>query len=120
MSGKPTFNPSSTSLFYPSQPPSYKKNKKWAKAIELSKKDKSYTDAMEVAKESNSSDLVLELLNFFIDKKDKECFTACCFNCYALLKPDVVMELAWKNKMMDCAMPYMIQAVGDFSYFFLW
>ncbi len=98
-------------IFLLSPPTSYKKNKKWAKAIEMSKQDTSYKDAMEVANESNSTELVLELLNFFIERKDKECFTACCFNCYSLLKPDVVMELAWKNKMMDCAMPYLIQSV---------
>lgn len=29
--------------------------------------------------------------------------------CYDLLRPDVIMELAWRHKIMDFAMPYMIQ-----------
>lgn len=29
--------------------------------------------------------------------------------CYDLLRPDVILELAWKHKIMDFAMPYLIQ-----------
>lgn len=33
----------------------------------------------------------------------------CFLQCYDLLRPDVILELAWKNGIMDFAMPYMIQ-----------
>lgn len=29
--------------------------------------------------------------------------------CYDLLRPDVILELAWRHKITDFAMPYMIQ-----------
>jgi clathrin heavy chain len=31
-----------------------------------------------------------------------------------LLKPDVVTELAWRNDMMDFAMPYLIQVMREY------
>jgi clathrin heavy chain len=59
--------------------------------------------------------LAESLLAFFIEAKDKECFTAMLFTCYDLLKPDVVLELAWRNDMMDAAMPYVIQSVKQYT-----
>lgn len=29
--------------------------------------------------------------------------------CYDLLRPDVILELSWRHKITDFAMPYMIQ-----------
>lgn len=29
--------------------------------------------------------------------------------CYDLLRPDVILELAWRHNIMDFAMPYLIQ-----------
>lgn len=40
---------------------------------------------------------------------EKECFAACLYTCYDLLRPDVVLELAWRHQLMDFAFPYMIQ-----------
>lgn len=93
----------------------YKKNKKYRQSIELSKVDKIFKDTMETARDSGSSELVLELLNFFIAQKDKECFTAMLYTSYGLLKPDVVLELAWRNGMMDAAMPFMIQSIKQYT-----
>jgi clathrin heavy chain len=70
---------------------------------------------METARDSGDATLAESLLAFFIEKGDKEGFTACLYNCYELLKPDVVMELAWRNKMMDAAMPYMIQSMRNYT-----
>lgn len=39
----------------------------------------------------------------------KECFAACLYQCYDLIRADVVLEHAWFNDMMDCAVPYLIQ-----------
>merc|ERR1711998_255804 len=60
----------------------YKLNKRYKQSIDLSKKDKIYKDAMITAKDSNSSELAESLLSYFIEKKDKECFTACLYTCY--------------------------------------
>ena len=45
----------------------------------------------------------------------QECFAACLYACYDLLKPDNVLELAWRNKLMDMSFPYIIQVRGECS-----
>lgn len=37
------------------------------------------------------------------------------YACYDLVRPDVVLELAWRHKMMDYAMPYLIQVLREYS-----
>lgn len=37
------------------------------------------------------------------------------FQCYDLLKPDVIMELAWKHGITDFAMPYFIQVMREYT-----
>merc|ERR1711957_423703 len=66
---------------------------------------------METARDSGNAETCENLLKYFIEQKDKECVTATLYTCYTLLKPDVVMELAWRNGMMDAAMPFMIQSI---------
>lgn len=39
----------------------------------------------------------------------KECFASCLFVCYDLIRPDVALELAWMNNMIDFAFPYLLQ-----------
>jgi len=94
----------------------YKRNKRWVQSVALSKKDSLFKDAMETCAQSGDHKLAEELLHFFVEKKNKECFTACMYSCYDLLSPDVVMELAWLNGMMDCAMPFMIQFMREYSH----
>lgn len=45
----------------------YKKNKRWAQSVTLSKADKMYKDAIDTAAESGDADLVEDLLRFFVD-----------------------------------------------------
>ena len=52
---------------------------------------------------------------YFLEEKNYECFAACLFSCYDLLKPDAVLELAWRHNIMDFAMPYMIQVGSGIS-----
>lgn len=87
----------------------YKKNAKWVHAVSLAKADKLYRDAMETAAQSGKHELVEELLRFFVEQQERECFAACLFTCYDLVRPDVAVEVAWKNGLTDLAMPYMIQ-----------
>ena len=37
------------------------------------------------------------------------------YMCYDLLEPDVVLELAWRNNLMDFAMPFMIQYMKELN-----
>ncbi len=44
----------------------------------------------------------------------EECFAACLYTCYELIRPDVVLELAWRHSLMDFAMPFMIQTFREY------
>ena len=46
---------------------------------------------------------------YFIEGGLRECFAAALYSCYELLKPDVVLELAWTHGLTDFAMPFLIQ-----------
>ncbi|CAD5215134.1 unnamed protein product [Bursaphelenchus okinawaensis] len=93
----------------------FKGNNRWKQSVELCKRDKLFKDAMEYASESRKPEIVEDLLKFFLENDNKECFTAALVKCYDLLKPDIVLELAWKHKIMDNVMPYMIQIMHDYS-----
>uniref|UniRef100_A0A4D5R957 Clathrin heavy chain n=2 Tax=Scolopendra TaxID=41364 RepID=A0A4D5R957_SCOVI len=92
----------------------YKGNNRWKQSVELCKKDRLFKDAMEYAGESKNADIAEELLAWFLEEKNYECFAACLFQCYDLLHPDVILELAWRHKIMDFAMPYMIQVMREY------
>ena len=93
----------------------YKGNNRWKQAIELCKADKLYKDAMTYASESKQTELAEDLINWFLDEKLFECFGACLYQCYDLIRPDVILELAWRYNIMDFAMPYMIQTMREMS-----
>ncbi|CAG8744352.1 1872_t:CDS:2, partial [Gigaspora rosea] len=93
----------------------YKKNKRWEQSISLSKEDRLFKDAIETASESRSTEIVEELLEYFVQIGNKECFTACLYTCYDLARPDVVLELSWRHGLSDFAMPYLIQTMREFS-----
>lgn len=99
--------------------------------MELCKKDRLFKDAMEYAAESHQGELAEELLGWFLERGAHDCFAACLFQvgfamltnvsqqckilcslnfqCYDLLRPDIILELAWRHNIMDFAMPYLIQ-----------
>jgi clathrin heavy chain len=93
----------------------YKGNNRWQQAIELCKKDRLYKDAMEYTSEAADKDLAESLLNYFVEIGNKECFAGMLYTCYDLLKPDTVLELAWRNGMTDYAMPYLINIVREYT-----
>lgn len=64
---------------------------------------------METAAESKNAEIAEELLLFFTKEKKQAAFTACLYKCYDLLRPDVVMEVAWRHGLQDYAMPYLVQ-----------
>lgn len=93
----------------------YKGNNRWKQSVELCKKDNLFKDAMEYAAESKNAEVAEELLAYFLDKKAYDCFAACLFQCYDLLHPDVILELAWRHNIMDFAMPYLIQVMREYT-----
>lgn len=70
---------------------------------------------MEFAAESKNREVAEELINWFLENGNFDCFAATLFHCYDLLNPDVILELAWKHKIMDFAMPYFIQVIKEYT-----
>lgn len=70
---------------------------------------------MQYAGESRNGELAEELIGWFLENKNYECFAACLFQCYDLLRPDVILELSWRHNIMDFAMPYMIQVMREYT-----
>lgn len=70
---------------------------------------------MEYAAESKNSDIAEELLSWFLENGNHDCFAACLFHCYDQLHPDVILELAWRHNIMDFAMPYLINVMRELT-----
>jgi len=90
-------------------------NQRWEKSIDISKKDSMWLDAMDTVSESKNQDLAESLVYFFVDKKLPECFAACLFTCYELIRADVVLEVAWRFNLNDYAMPFLIQTIREYD-----
>ena len=70
---------------------------------------------MKTASDSGNADLAESLLRFFVEEDNRECFAACLYTCYELIRPDVALELAWRKNMLDFAMPYLIQVLREYT-----
>ncbi|KAJ1618574.1 armadillo-type protein [Pavlovales sp. CCMP2436] len=70
-----------------------------------------WTTAIQTTSDSGKQELAETLIAFFVKEKNKACFASTLFTCYELLRPDVVMEIAWRNGLTDYAMPFMIQSM---------
>ena len=55
------------------------------------------------------------VLGWFLEIGKKECFAACLYSCYDLLRPDVILELSWRNNILDFAMPYLVQVIKEYT-----
>ncbi|TQD92135.1 hypothetical protein C1H46_022292 [Malus baccata] len=93
----------------------YKKAGRWKQSIALSKKDNHYKDCMETCSQSGDHELSEDLLIYFIEQGKKECFAACLFVCYDMIRPDVALELAWMNNIIDFALPYLLQFIREYT-----
>ncbi|KAI5358854.1 Putative tetratricopeptide-like helical domain superfamily, clathrin heavy chain [Septoria linicola] len=93
----------------------YRKNKRWDKSISLSKQDKLYKDAIETAAISTKTEVVEELLRYFVDIGSKECYVGMLYSCYDLIPLHTVMELSWRNGLTDFTMPFMINYLSQQS-----
>merc|ERR1711934_370221 len=45
----------------------------------------------------------------------KECFAACLYTCYDLIRPDMALEVAWRTGKLDFAMPYLVQVLREYT-----
>lgn len=93
----------------------YRNNGRWSQSVELSKQDKLYKDAIQTAAESKKQDVAEGLLEFFVKEGLKECFAACLYTCYDIIRPDTALEMAWRYKLMDFAFPYIIQVLREYT-----
>ncbi|KAK2376500.1 clathrin heavy chain [Trifolium repens] len=93
----------------------YKKAGRWKQSIALLKKDKLYKDCMETCYQSGDQELAEDLVVYFIEQGKKECFASCLFACYDLIRPDVALELAWENNMIDFSFPYLLQSIREYT-----
>jgi clathrin heavy chain len=59
---------------------------------------------------------VQDLLEYFVTSSEKEFFTVCLYTCYDLLRPDIVMEYAWRAGLMEFAMPFFIQVTWELTH----
>ena len=87
----------------------YRQNKKWSSSIDLSKNDKMWKDCIDTANESADSEIIEDLLRFFCDSSEKECFSACLYTCFSHISPDIALELGWLNGYHNYVMPFFIQ-----------
>lgn len=86
----------------------FAKNKKWNKSIALSKEDKLWKDAIRTAAISGKPQVAEDLLRYFVDIGNKECYVATLYACYELIAADVVDEISWRFGLNDYTMPYFI------------
>ncbi|SMQ52359.1 unnamed protein product [Zymoseptoria tritici ST99CH_3D7] len=91
----------------------YRKNKRWDKSIQLSKQDKLYKDAIETAAMSGKTEVVEELLRYFVDIGSKECYVGMLYACYDLIPLHTVMEISWRHNLTDFTMPFMINFMSQ-------
>jgi len=93
----------------------YRKNKRYDRSIDLSKKDELWQDAMETAADSKDTSLAESLLYYFVDNEQYECWAAALYTCYELIRPDVVLEISWRQNLQEYAMPFTIQTLREYD-----
>ncbi|KAF7458261.1 putative clathrin heavy chain [Cryptosporidium felis] len=91
------------------------KNSNYRQALSICQKEMLVDEAILVVYKSGNVGLIEELLEFLLSNNKKESFVACLYTCYEFLRPDAVMELAWKHNCLDATMPFFIQSLRDMT-----
>lgn len=87
----------------------YRKQKKFGKAISILKTDKLWREMIETSVISGSTNITHDLLRYFVEVGNRECFIGLLFEAYHLIDYDYVMELVWLNTVpADYVKPYEI------------
>jgi clathrin heavy chain len=88
----------------------YRRNNRFNEAVTIFKKENMDMEAIEAAEASGNSEITEDLLRFLIvERKNINLFIVCLVRCYSLIRPDVVLELAWRYKCTEEIMPFLIQ-----------
>lgn len=86
----------------------YRRNKKWAKALNILKEEKLWKECIETAAISQDYKIIKELFEFFVSKDIKEGIIGLLFSGYNLFKYEDVLEQSWINGLNDIIKPYEI------------
>lgn len=86
----------------------YSKNKKYVKAISILKNDRLWADLIKTASASKSTKIAHELLDYFVETGNRECFVALLYACYDTIEFDYVLELSWLHDLSNFVKPYEI------------
>lgn len=86
----------------------YTKNKKFHKSISILKNDKLWGDLIKTVSISKSTKLAHELLDYFVETGNRECFVALLYSSYSLIDYDYVLEVAWLHDLTNFIKPYEI------------
>jgi len=68
-----------------------------------------WKDSVDTANESEDAEIIENLLRYFCEANEKECFAAGLYTCYSHVSPDVALELGWVNGYHHFIMPFLIQ-----------
>jgi clathrin heavy chain len=68
-----------------------------------------WKDCIDTANESADAEIIENLLRFFCETSEKECFCATLYTCFSHVRPDVALELGWLNGYHHFIMPFFIQ-----------
>lgn len=91
----------------------FTKNKKFTKAISILKNDKLWADLLKTAAISKSTKVAHELLDYFVETGNRECFVALLYSCYDTVEFDYVLELSWLHDLGNFIKPYEISVVHE-------
>lgn len=83
----------------------------WRQAMDLLIQEALFVEATRTAAASRDPAMAELLLRHFVAIADGPLFVGCLYACYDLLRPDLVLELAWSAGWTDLAMPYFCQTL---------
>jgi clathrin heavy chain len=93
----------------------YKQARRWEDAIAILKNDALYSEAVALAAESKSRACAEGLLRYFGELGNETMFAACLVNAYGLIRPDVALEIGWKQRWQDTLIPFMCQSMREYQ-----
>ena len=93
----------------------YKQARRWDDAIAILKHDSLYAEAVALAAESKSRTCAESLLRYFGELCNETMFAACLVSAYGLIRPDVALEVSWRQGWHDTLIPFMCQSLREYQ-----
>ncbi|KAK6203342.1 uncharacterized protein RJT21DRAFT_119481 [Scheffersomyces amazonensis] len=91
----------------------YTKEKKYNKAISILKNDKLWSDLIRTVAISKSNKIAHEILDYFVETGNHECFVALLYTCYEYIQYDYVLEVSWLHNLGNFIKPYEISIASE-------